>query len=154
MPNITTSALISHLDSIDIELEEDGISSIIKDGLSDDEITDDEITEEIVNEVTDYIINNVKVSGLQQVDVDINVDEFLEECSLSDIDCVIDWLKDEKHINDTDIELEEIIENKITDGGLSILESEWYEYVFKLSKLRLMISNQDEEIIKNIINKY
>jgi hypothetical protein len=149
MPNITTSALISHLDSIDIELEEDGISSIIKDGLS-----DDEITEEIVNEVTDYIIENVKVSGWQQVDVDIDVDEFLEECSLSDIDCVIDWLKDEKHINDTDIELEEIIENKITDGGLSILESEWYEYVFKLSKLRLMISNEDEEIIKNIINKY
>ena len=149
MPNITTSALISHLDSIDIELEEDGISSIIKDGLS-----DDEITEEIVNEVTDYIIENVKVSGWQQVDVDIDVDEFLEECSLSDIDCVIDWLKGEKHINDTDIELEEIIENKITDGGLSILESEWYEYVFKLSKLRLMISNEDEEIIKNIINKY
>jgi hypothetical protein len=154
MPNITTSALISHLDSIDIELEEDGISSIIKDRLSDDEITDDEITEEIVNEVTDYIIKNVKVSGWQQVDVDIDVDEFLEECSSWDIDCVIDWLKDEKHINDTDIELEEIIEDKITDGDLSILESEWYEYVFKLSKLRLMISNEDEEIIKNIINKY
>ena len=47
---------------------------------------------------------NILVPVDTEVDVDVEVNDFLEDCDTSEIDEVIDWLKEKGHIKDTHID--------------------------------------------------
>lgn len=79
------------------------------------------------------------------VDVIIDVDEFLANCSKSEIESIIDYLIDEKIINESSL---------VSSNSRSIIEDQWIENIQKLQSLYLTISKEDEDIIKSIINKY
>jgi hypothetical protein len=79
------------------------------------------------------------------VDVSIDVDEFLANCSESEIESIIDYLIDEKIINESSL---------VSSNSRSIIEDQWIENIQKLQSLYLTISKEDEDIIKSIINKY
>ena len=79
------------------------------------------------------------------VDVSIDVDEFLANCSKSEIESIIDYLIDEKIINESSL---------VSSNSRSIIEDQWIENIQKLQSLYLTISKEDEDIIKSIINKY
>jgi hypothetical protein len=79
------------------------------------------------------------------VDVSIDVDEFLANCSKSEIESIIDYLIDENIINESSL---------VSSNSRSIIEDQWIENIQKLQSLYLTISKEDEDIIKSIINKY
>jgi len=80
------------------------------------------------------------------VDVDIDVDDFLEQCSEKELKNVIEWLKDEGRLSN--------IESPIPDNKLTFMDKDWIEKCQKLVNIRLQMSKEDEELILNILKKY
>lgn len=82
-------------------------------------------------------------------EIEIEVDEFWHECSRTEKDELIDILEESgwvKRIKPKGGSFKEI--------SPSILEIEWKEMCDKLSDIRLRISTEDEETIKDILLKY
>lgn len=77
------------------------------------------------------------------VDVDIEVDEFVDSCDSREIKELINYLQEQGHLNES-----------ILSKGVSVLEQEWNSVLNKLSKSRLLLSIEEEEIIKKIANKF
>lgn len=84
-----------------------------------------------------------------QTYVDVDVDDFWYECSTREKEELIDALVEDGWVK------------RITPKGTepsgqqpSLLDLEWLEMVNKLSELRQNMSIADEEMIKNILNKY
>lgn len=75
-------------------------------------------------------------------EVDIDVEDFLESCSRKEKEELIKILKEG-----------DLWENTVS-SNLSVLEQEWNDVLTKLAKSRLRLSNEDEELIKKIANKY
>ena len=85
------------------------------------------------------------------VDVDIDVDYFLSSCSDYEIKEVIEWLKETEWINeDSDDENEK----QIPFNKQNIYDQEWYSLCDKLSRIRLQLTQRDEETIRKILNKH
>jgi hypothetical protein len=82
------------------------------------------------------------------IDVDINIDEFVDSCSSRDIKELIEYLRDNKHLPDAEDENEEETE------FFNIPDEEWYDVLKKLAGLRLQMSLEDIETVKQIIKKY
>jgi hypothetical protein len=78
------------------------------------------------------------------VDIDINVDDFLEECTSREIDGVIDWLIDNNHINEP---------QKTVDTNLSFDEEHLHKNLDKIRDSYYLLSEEEEELIKQIANK-
>jgi hypothetical protein len=78
-------------------------------------------------------------------EVDVSVDDFLSACNTREIEKMIDYLIDDGYLVDRSVSKQQ---------DLSPLEIEWEDMINKLSQLRLRITNEDEEIIKKIVNKY
>jgi hypothetical protein len=78
-------------------------------------------------------------------EVDVSVDDFLLACNTREIEKMIDYLIDDGYLVDRSVSKQQ---------DLSPLEIEWEDMINKLSQLRLRITNEDEEIIKKIVNKY
>jgi hypothetical protein len=81
--------------------------------------------------------------------VDVEVDEFWNLCSRREKESLIDMLEEDGWVRRTI--------PKGTDPSetlLSIMEIEWQEMCNKLSELRLRISPEHEEMIKQIVDKY
>jgi len=81
--------------------------------------------------------------------VDVDVEKFLSACSRREKDELIDILEEDGWVK-------RIAQRgtKSEDQPLSILEIEWQEMCNKLSDIRLRISIDDEEIIKEVLMKY
>jgi len=81
--------------------------------------------------------------------VDVDVEEFLSACSRREKDELIDILEEDGWVK-------RIAQRgtKSEDQPPSILEIEWQEMCNKLSDIRLRISIDDEEIIKEVLMKY
>jgi hypothetical protein len=78
--------------------------------------------------------------------IDIEVDDFLESCSSSDIREIIEWLKDNDHIkNDSD---------NHNSNNISCLEYEWEDILTILKEKRLSLTSEDEQVIKNIVKRF
>ena len=85
------------------------------------------------------------------VDVDIDVDYFLESCDRHEIKEVIEWLKETEWINeDSDDENEK----QIPFNKQNIYDQEWYSLCDKLSRIRLQLTQREEETIRKILNKH
>jgi hypothetical protein len=77
--------------------------------------------------------------------VDVEVDEFWDECSTSEKEALVNRMVDDGWVKRT---------SHIAGQQLSMMDIEWVEMCNNLSDLRLSISPDDEEIIKQIVNKY
>ena len=80
------------------------------------------------------------------VDVDIDVDEFLDDCSDRDIKSVIEWLKDNDHLEDNII-----VSSNTTDN---ILDIEYKRAISKLYNKRINLSLEEEQFLINLANKF
>ena len=66
----------------------------------------------------------------------IPVEDFLDECSEKEIQKIINYLTKMRFINN------------------NIQDEEWNTVISKLEKSRLLLSNEEEEIIKNITKRF
>ena len=83
--------------------------------------------------------------------IDVDVDDFLSSCDRHDIIEIIKFLKEEEWISeDSDDENP----NLIPLNKQNIFDQEWYSLCDKLSSIRLQLSREDEETIRNILKKY
>ena len=89
-----------------------------------------------------FIMYGVEVD----VDVDIDVDEFLDDCSDRDIKSVIEWLKDNDHLEDNIM-----ISSNTTDN---ILDIEYKRAISKLYNKRINLSLEEEQFLINLANKF
>ena len=76
------------------------------------------------------------------VEIDIDVDDFVDSCSRREKEQLIKKLKEGDLWEDT------------KSDKLSLMELEWNETLTKLSNARLRLTNEEEAIIKKIANKY
>lgn len=79
--------------------------------------------------------------------VDVSVDEFLSACSSREIEKLIDCLIEDGYLTSNAVKNQE-------PTLLNIIEMEWEVVLDNLKQKRLMVSNEDEEIIKLISKKY
>jgi len=81
--------------------------------------------------------------------VDVDVDDFLSECSLREKEELIDALVEDGWV------VRVSTKGVIPEERLpSIPELEWQEMCNKLSSIRHIISTEDEETIKQILKKF
>jgi|688.fasta_scaffold05049_35 hypothetical protein len=81
--------------------------------------------------------------------VDVDVDDFLSECSLREKEELIDALVEDGWV------VRVSPKGVIPEERLpSIPELEWQEMCNKLSSIRHIISTEDEETIKQILKKF
>jgi len=79
-------------------------------------------------------------------DIDIEVGEFLDSCSKKEIDLLIEYLTEDGHIaKDT---------NLTPNKNRNLFDDEWDEMIGNLRSKRLVISKEDEELLKQISKKY
>jgi hypothetical protein len=76
------------------------------------------------------------------ISIDVDVEEFLDDCSKREIEEVIQWLVDSDWIKPTQVE----------EGN--VMDIEWFNTVSKLHTLRQRLTVEEEELIKSIVNKY
>jgi hypothetical protein len=86
---------------------------------------------------------NILVPVDTEIDVDINVKYFLDDCDTSEIDEVIDWLKENRHIKDTH-----------TDTQVCAAESEFIEALDKIYTKWNVLSKEEETIILNLAKRF
>ena len=77
-------------------------------------------------------------------DIDIEVDEFLENCSTNEIKEVIDWLEEDGQLN---------YGFNIT-GRESINERMFLESLYKIKDNWIGLSKEEEDIILNISKRF
>ena len=79
------------------------------------------------------------------VDVDIEVGEFLDACDKYELEEVVEWLTENYQASDD--------KTVLFSGFPNLNDLEWNKAISKLAGSRLRLSNEDEEIIKNIAKK-
>lgn len=81
--------------------------------------------------------------------VDVDVDDFLSECSKKEKEELIDALVEDGLV------VRVVPKGVIHQDRLpSLPELEWQELTNKLSQIRLMISAEDEQTIRNVLSKF
>jgi len=83
-------------------------------------------------------------------ELDVDVDDFLDECDSYEIGEVIDWLKDEGHIDNDDEE----DDDDFDEEPKSLLQQLFEEDLTKIKRVYLQISKEDFETINRIAKKY
>jgi ribosomal protein S8 len=78
------------------------------------------------------------------VDVDIDVNEFLSECDSHDIEEIIDVLVSDGYLKNSSLLKE----------GETLMETEFFKHCNGLKGVYMQISNEDLEIIEQIYKKY
>jgi hypothetical protein len=78
-----------------------------------------------------------------EVNVDIDVDDFLNKCSSREIGEVIEWLKD-----NGELPVESILERE-----KNLMDLEWDKIILKLQLNRIQLTLSEEELIKSIVNR-
>lgn len=78
------------------------------------------------------------------VDIEIDVDEFLEECTTHEIEEVIEWLKENVKIKNDDL---------INQKNSNFQDNIFDESLYKLIGNRWKLSSEDEETISRILEK-
>jgi len=81
------------------------------------------------------------------VDVDIDVEDFIAECSNREINDLINTLAKDGHLSSKQI-------TKASSKGLSVLEEEFSNKCIELASKFHSISNEELELIENLHKKY
>jgi len=77
------------------------------------------------------------------VDVDIEVDEFVDACNSREIEELINYLQEQGHLG-----------GEIPTNNMSISDKEWAEVISKIGvRARLRLTNEEEETIRKIANR-
>ena len=77
--------------------------------------------------------------------VDIEPGEFIENCSSREIKELVDILIEEGHLDGEPV---------TSERHHNILDEEWVKTIGKLNRSRLLLSNEEENLIKNIANRF
>lgn len=80
-----------------------------------------------------------------EIDVDVEVNDFLEDCDDSEIDEIVDWLQNNGHLRETSVD-------KITE--VCATEAEYMEALDKLYTKWNMLSKEEEQFILNIAKRF
>jgi hypothetical protein len=80
---------------------------------------------------------------LYAVDIDVDVDEFLDACNDREINQVIEWLREEEHIS-----------NYSKTETESINDSTFNNAVIKIQNHRISLSREEGEFILNIAKRF
>lgn len=83
-------------------------------------------------------------------EVDVEVDEFLECCSVRELDKVVEWLVEESQVN-------ERLANKLANRGedrSTGTQNSFTDGLTSLGEAFYRISTEDQETIENLIAKY
>jgi len=81
-----------------------------------------------------------------EAEVDVEIDDFLSSCSSRDINELIEALIEDGYLK-ADCQTN-------STGKKTYLEEEWDQISNKINEIRLRISPEDEELIRNIVKKY
>jgi hypothetical protein len=76
-------------------------------------------------------------------DIDVDVDDFLEECNDHEIEEVIGWLEDNGHLS----------EYYADERKKNLMDLEWDKAIDKLHSNRIQLTPSEEEFIKTIANR-
>ena len=87
--------------------------------------------------------HDVPVEAEVTVDFDVQVEEFLEDCSSFEIDEVIDWLKGKG-----------LLKNIHTDTQVCAAESEFIEALDKIYTKWNVLSKEEENFILNVAKRF
>jgi hypothetical protein len=85
------------------------------------------------------------------IDVDVYVDDFLRGCSSREIKELIECLREDGHLPDAE---ERMVIGDTAQPIENLHDEEWYDTIKKLAGLRLQMTLEDIETIKNITKKY
>lgn len=85
-------------------------------------------------------------AGNFDISMDVDIEDFLYECSSREIEEVIKWLEESDYIKP----------HNVVDEGFegSVMDIEWFNTISKLQTLRQRLTLEEEELIKSIVNKY
>ena len=84
-----------------------------------------------------------------EANVDVDVVDFIDECSRRELQELIDELVDRGWV------IRKIDRNSSPDAELpNLLEIEWMYMVSKLSDLRQRVTLEEEQTIKELVSKY
>ena len=86
---------------------------------------------------------NILVPVDTEIDVDVNVKDFLEDCSDYEIEEAIDWLKDKDYLKNTDI-----------DRQVCATELEFIEALDKIYKKWNVLPKEETDFIINISKRF
>lgn len=88
---------------------------------------------------------NLKNKNMPNFNVDIDIDDFISSCSSYDIKILIKALEEDGY-------LEEYLEENNTP--VSTIENEFNDIINKISDNRLLLTNEEEEILRKISNRF
>lgn len=78
------------------------------------------------------------------LDVDIDIDEFLSNCSKKDIKYIIDCLVEDGHLDKKIIDIEK---------KKSVFDNDWQDSLDKLKNNRYRLTVEEENVIQKICDK-
>lgn len=84
---------------------------------------------------------------MPNINVDIENYEFVDSCSRRELDNLIEYLDHEGYLDDFKRNKTYVDENQL------ISDVEWYRCVEKLSRGKVQLSVEDEQLIKSIADK-
>jgi len=87
---------------------------------------------------------NITVDNVR-VDVDIDVEDFVDECSQKEMENLIKYLVDQKYLINTAI---------VTENQLTYDEEQFYILLEKLTNSYFTMSVKDRNVLENIAKKY
>jgi hypothetical protein len=77
------------------------------------------------------------------IDIDIDVEDFVNDCNSKEIKELIKYLREKGHLD-----------GEMLTDNMSILDKEWAEVISKIGVLgRLQLTNKEEETIRKIANR-
>jgi ribosomal protein S8 len=77
--------------------------------------------------------------------VDIEPKEFVDNCSSQEIEELVDILIEEGYLDGVPV---------TSERHHNLLDEEWAKTISKLNRSRLLLSNEEEILIKNIANRF
>lgn len=78
-------------------------------------------------------------------EMDISVNDFLSECNSYEIKEIIDALIEDNHLNESSL---------IEDINISSNDLDWLNVLTKLKDLRIQLTKDEEEFVRNLVKKY
>ena len=86
---------------------------------------------------------NILVPVDTEIDVDVNVQDFLEDCSDYEIEEAIDWLKDKNYLKNTDI-----------DRQVCATELEYKKALDKIYTKWNVLTKEETDFVLNIAKRF
>jgi len=80
-----------------------------------------------------------------QTELEVDVDDFLSSCTKSEIKELIEALQEDDWL---------VKESVTRIDDMNFLDEEWLNITNKLNTLRLRLSVEEEQTIKDIVNRY